>query len=508
MRIARFFEPTLALILALTGGVASTGAAQERSARAETVVIDVKAPDHPFPHYWEQMFGSGRAVLALRDGYRRDLSEVKAATGFEYVRFHAILHDEVGLYNEDSQGNPAYNFSYVDQIYDGLLARGVRPFVEISFMPKALASSDVTMPFWYKPYIAPPKSWDRWEDLIRQFARHLVDRYGLAEVSQWYFEVWNEPNIDFWGGNPKQSTYFELYDHTARALKQVISSSRVGGPSTAQAAWIPAFIEHCVKNHVPLDFVSTHVYANDKAEDVFGTHEQIPRRDMVCRAAKKVHDEVKASSLPDLPIEWSEFNASYMNEPSVTDAVFMGPWLANTVRECDGLVDKLSYWSLSDVFEEQGVVKTPLYGGYGLIAAWDLPKPAFNAFKLLHKLGDRRIPADPGTVLATRRADGSIAVAVWNYSPPDQAGPSRQVTLKFETLSGSRVAVISRLDADHGSLLQAYRKLGSPPYPTPAQVRELREAAALPEPTAQLLDQNRITVTLPPWGLAIVEIER
>jgi len=165
-----------------------------------------------------------------------------------------------------------------------------------------------------------------------------VDRYGIDEVSQWYFEVWNEPNIDFWTGVPKEETYHRLYEVSARALKRVSSRLRVGGPATAQAAWVDRFIRHCVEAKVPVDFVSTHVYANDTARDVFGTNESIPRDEMVARAVKKVHDLVKTSARPDPPLIFSEYNASYMNEVQVTDSPFMGPWLANTIRQCDGLV--------------------------------------------------------------------------------------------------------------------------------------------------------------------------
>ncbi|MGB2606650.1 MAG: glycosyl hydrolase family 39, partial [Candidatus Sulfotelmatobacter sp.] len=334
----------------------------------DVILIDATAARHPFSHYWEKMFGSGRAILSLRDSYRSDLRSVKQITDFTYIRFHAILDDEVGVYDEDNQGQPVYNFSYVDQIYDGLLANGVRPFVELSFMPYKLAASNSLQAFWYKPNVSPPKDWGRWDALITAFVHHLVDRYGIEEVSQWYFEVWNEPNLDFWAGQPRQDTYWDLYDHTALAIKQISPRLRVGGPATAQAAWVDAMIRHCAEKHIPLDYVSTHVYANDLAQDVFHTQENIPRDQMVCRAVKKVHEEITASAMPSLPLIWSEFNASYKNEPEVTDAIYMGPWLADTIRQCDGLVDSMSYWSFSDVFEEQGVVKTPFYGGYGLIA--------------------------------------------------------------------------------------------------------------------------------------------
>jgi xylan 1,4-beta-xylosidase len=477
----------------------------------EVVVIDASGPAHPFPHFWEKMFGSGRAILTLRDSYRRDLRNVKQITGFEYVRFHAIFHDEVGAYDEDAQGNPVYNFSYVDQIYDGLLANGVRPFVELSFMPKKLAARDVLHAFWYKQNVSPPKDYAKWDSLITRFTQHLVDRYGIGEVSQWYFEVWNEPNLDFWAGGPRQSTYWELYDHTARAVKAVSSRLRIGGPATAQAAWADAFIKHCVDSKVPVDFVSTHVYGNDKAADVFATHDNIPRDQMVCRAVKKVHEQIMASAKPQLPLIWSEFNASYMNEPAVTDTVYMGPWMADTIRQCDGLVDVMSYWTFSDVFEEQGVVKQPFYGGFGLIAAGGIPKPSYNAFKLLHRLGDERISVDSRSVVTTRRRDGTLMVAVWNLVPPDQTGGPKTIHLRFEHLdlarTGNRRAYVSRVDHDHGDARKAYEKMGQPPYPTQEQLKTLQEAATLPQAEVRGLIHGELTLDLAANELALIEVK-
>jgi xylan 1,4-beta-xylosidase len=471
------------------------------------VVVDASAVAHPFPHFWEQMFGSGRAILTLRESYLNDLRDVKQITGFEYVRFHAIFHDEVGVYDEDAQGHPLYNFSYVDQIYDGLLANGVRPFVELSFMPKKLAAREAPHAFWYKPNVSPPKDWNQWDDLIAQFTKHLVERYGIDEVAQWYFEVWNEPNLDFWVGDPKQATYWQLYDHTARSIKQVSPRLRVGGPATAQAAWADDFIRHCAENKIPVDFVSTHVYANDTAQDVFGTDEKIPRDQMVCRAVKKVHDQIRSSTMPDLPLIWTEYNASYSNDPTVTDSTYMGPWMADTIRQCDGLVDMMSYWTFSDVFEEQGVVKQPFYGGFGLIAAGGILKPSYNAFQLLHQLGEERISADSNSVLVTRRKDGSLVVAVWNLVPLGQTGLSKTIHLRFEHLAGSLRAYISRVDRDHGDVHPAYEKMGQPRYPTQAQIKALRQAAQLPPAEIREIDNGELTVDLAPDGLAVIELK-
>ncbi len=489
-------------VIALVCAVEAQGLAAANGA-TETITIDTSAQSRPFPHIWEQMFGSGRAVLSLRDDYRRDLRTVKAVTEFRYVRFHAILDDENGVYDEDAQGRPVYNFSYVDQIYDGLLESGIKPYVELSFMPRKLAANLTPHPFWYKPLPSPPKDPAKWSALIEAFTNHLIERYGKNEVEQWYFEVWNEPNIDFWDGVPKQKTYFALYDETARAIKKVDPQLRVGGPATAQAAWVDAFIAHCTRDRVPFDFVATHVYGNDKPEDVFGNSVPIPRRDMVARAARKVFDQVKASAAPSTPIIWSEYNATYMTEQQVTDSAFMGPWLANNIRECDGLANLMSYWTFSDVFEEQGVVKTPFYGGYGLIAERGIPKAAFHVFQLLHRLGDRRLPVSSENALVTQRADGTIVAALWNYAEPGEHGSPKtfRLDIKDKTLTSYRMQFV---DPDHGSSLKAWRDAGSPVTPTLAQVQRIKESSMLSPRERHSIND---AITLQPQGLAVIEIQ-
>jgi xylan 1,4-beta-xylosidase len=526
--------PRLAALTALTALaalvelVAAPGA---RAAAPEPVRVPLQpdAAGRPFPHFWESMFGSGRAVLALRESYRDDLRLMKQAADFQYVRFHAIFHDEVGLYNEGgnralfyNQGRhdePFYNFSYVDQIYDGLLANGVRPFVELSFMPRKLSMAPkVDFDFWYKPNHMPPKDYAKWDAMIGAFVRHLVERYGIDEVAQWYFEVWNEPNIGFWGGKPRQKTYFELYDHTARAIKAVDPRLRIGGPSTAQAAWAEDFVAHVVRDGIPADFVSSHVYANDTVENVFGAKGLAPvaRDRMVCTAVKKVRDEVSRSARPELPVIFSEYNASYANEPNVTDDVYMGPWLASTVRQCDGLTAGMSFWSFSDVFEEGGVVRTPFYGGFGAIAAGGIPKPVYNAFALLHRLGELRLPSASEDTLVTRRADGTLAIALWNYAPPDAtgaryepprtAGPARRFILELPAGYDGAPARLSRVDREHGNVVSAFDAMGRPSFPSREQARQLRDAARLPAPQVLVVRGATLEVDVPTHGLALVEL--
>lgn len=470
----------------------------------ETISINPSAAQKPFPHFWEQMFGSGRAVLSLREDYRNDLRTVKRATGFKYVRFHGIFDHEMGVYDEDAKGNPIYNFSYVDQVYDGLLASGVKPFVELSFMPEKLAANPKPHPFWYKPLPSPPKDPQRWAALITAFVNHLMDRYGKQEVETWYFEVWNEPNIDFWDGVPKQETYLAFYDVTVHAIKAVDGRLRVGGPATAQAAWVDRFIAHCTQKHVPFDFVSTHIYGNEKSEDVFGRHIDISQRDMVGRAVRKVYDQVKSSAAPNTPIIWSEYNATYLNRPDNTDSAFMGPWLANNIRECDGLTDMMSYWTFSDVFEEQGIIKTPFYGGFGSIAERSIPKAAFNAFTLLHQLGNKRLASDSESVLVTKRGDGTLVLALWNYAPAGEGGSSKTFRLALTGASGARYR-IQMVDSNHGSALTAWQAIGAPAFPTQQQIQKLVGASKMAPPEEHPLADP---IHLAPHGLALVEIRQ
>jgi len=522
------------LIRVLSVALLWAGASSVCSAQIqpESLRIDAQSPTTPFPHFWEHTFGSGRAILSLRESYRDDLRTVKQATDFKAIRFHGIFMDEVGLYDpnrivhtpgldpEKANDLGTYNFSYIDQIYDGLLKNGVRPFVELGFMPSKMAADPkMVMFFFYRPIMSPPKDYALWDAMISAFARHLIERYGMDEVSTWRFEVWNEPNLGFWGGKPKQETYFELYDHTAKALKSVSSRLQVGGPATAQAAWVTPFLAHAKDANVPVDFVSTHVYANDRPKDVFGTDEKIPRDVLVWRAVKKVHDEIAGSPFPKVPLVISEYNASAFSEPNVEDSVFMGPWLANNIRLCDGLTDDMAYWSFSDVFEEQGVTRTPFSGGYGLVAADNIPKPALNAFRAMHQLGDRRIAVSSDSAIATTDSHGHIAIALWNYAPPDGegrkytpppavAGPSRTFDLTIDHVHKNAKVQILRVDQDHGNVLKEFDAMGRPPGDlSQAQVERLQKAGAMAPAERTQLHGGTLTVAVPMHGLAIVLIE-
>ena len=477
-----------------------------QSRAQETIQVDARAQTTPFPHFWEKMFGSGRAALTLREDYRNDLRAVKRITDFQYVRFHAILHDELGVYNEDEHGNPVYNFDEIDHVYDGLLANGVRPVVEISFMPKKLAfNPDDLHPFWYKPNVSPPKSYERWDGLMKALAQHLVDRYGIDEVAKWYFEVWNEPNIDFWGGIPRKESYFTLYEHTARDLKSVSARIRVGGPATAAAAWIPDFIQFVAENHVPVDFISTHAYADEPVKRLLGTDQVIASEDRMGAVVTKVRNQIDSSSLPHLPLLWTEWNVDAANDARETP--YVGPALANVIRECDGKVDYMSFWTFSEVFEEGGPASAP-FTRFGIRAMGGINKPAFYDFALLHELGTERIANSSRDVLVTRRPDGSLAIVVWNLIYHGTPPHDKQITLDIKGIPASAAVTLQRVDGKHGNVMPFYKAMGSPASPTAAQAEKLNRETALQAPQVAHLSGGRLDLTLMPNALVLVKISQ
>jgi xylan 1,4-beta-xylosidase len=474
----------------------------------EDLILSPQGSSRPFPHFWEHMFGSCHASTTLCEGWRNDLRTLKEIIDVKYIRFHGIFEHQAGIYGGlDAEGNLQLNFTRIDLIYDGLLEIGVYPFVELGFMPEELAARASPHPFWYHPNVAPPRDPKQWYQLIFQFAQHLVERYGLEIVAQWYFEVWNEPNIDFWTGEPKEETYYELYDLTASALKAVNSRLRVGGPATAQAAWVDRFIQHCVEQNVPVDFVSTHVYPNDTAENVFGKKEDIPQSEMVGRAVHKVYQQVKNSPRPDLPIIWSEYNAGF--DGVQLDSPYVGAWLANTIRQCaGGLVSEMSYWTFTDAFfEEGGVFRSVFTSGFGLIATGGIPKAAFNAFKILRYLGDQQIEIESNSAILTKRSqDGVLVAALWNYTAPNQSGATKSVTVSIpDPQKPIQSAKIFLVDDDHGSPFKQWKQMGSPAFPSRKQQLALKEIAILPPPQEISLSENSLILELQPNALAVIE---
>jgi xylan 1,4-beta-xylosidase len=439
--------------------------------------------------FFRRVVGAGRAAEGLRADWQRDLSVAHRECGFEYIRFHGLLHDEMGVYSEDRHGNPIYNFQYVDALYDAILRIGMRPFVELGFMPQALASGGKSV-FWWKGNITPPKDYARWEQLIHALVEHWTDRYGGGEVRQWYFEVWNEPNLNiFWSGD--QSEYFKLYKATVRAIKSVSPDYRVGGPATAGHAWVSETIRFAAQNRVPLDFISTHDYGVKGIGFDEGGVQQLSldsEPNAIIGGVRGARDQIKASALPDLPLYYTEWSTSYSPRDPVHDSYISAPYILSKLKGTDGYADAMSYWTFTDIFEENGPVPSPFHGGFGLMSFQGLRKPAFYAYQFLNRLGDLELTSGDADSWVCRGTHG-VQVLFWNFTAPrtkesDQTFFKRDLAPK--DLGQVRVSVtglppgryrmnVYRVGYQVNDVYADYMKMGSPSTLRPDQVRELSE---------------------------------
>jgi xylan 1,4-beta-xylosidase len=287
-------------------------------------------------------------------------------------------------------------------------------------------------------------------------------------------------------------------------LKSVDQRIRVGGPATAAAAWIDDFLKHAAANQSLVDFVSSHGYADDTVHNLFGTNEDIPEDDRVCRAIAKVKQQIQASSMPKLPLFWTEWNLH--GKMQVRDTTYVGPALANTVRKCDGTVDVMSFWTFSDVFEEGGPIPKPFVGMFGLRAKGGINKPSYYAFSLLHQLGVERFANPSKNVIITKTKSGDLVIAAGNLVDPGQRGVIRSMTFLFSGLPSSAHATLQRVDSEHGNVLLEYAAMGSPLDPTPLQVGQLNRKTALPAPEPLRLQDNKLDVQLSANALVLIVV--
>lgn len=402
------------LIIIIVAAFLSTVRGQTR-----TITIDPNKPKGELNNFFNECVCAGRANEGLRADWQRQLRMAKEQLGFRYIRMHGILHDDMGVYFEDHDGKPQYNWQYIDELYDFLVSIKVRPFVEFGFMPKALASKPTTLSFWFwKPNVSPPKDYQKWDDLITALVRHWTERYGEAEVKQWYFEVWNEPNLKniFWAG--EQDEYFRLYKETANAVKTVSQAYRVGGPATAGNAWIPEFINYCATNKVPVDFVSTHTYGNDafiqKSDDEVTAIAK--RRDAVSGDVRKSRMKIEASPMPSLQLHYTEWNSTSSFNDHLHDHYRQAAYILEKVKRVGNAANSFSYWTFSDILEENGPRLRPFDGDFGLINYQDIKKPSFYAYRYLNELGRQELQNADTSSWICRDKKGGIQVLLYDFT--------------------------------------------------------------------------------------------
>jgi len=495
------------------------------------IEVDTRQPGQAFGPFWRRCLCAGRAAEGLRADWQAQLREVQREIGFDYLRFHGLFHEDMFVYHEEKDGTPCYNWQYVDALFDFLLSIGIRPFVELGFMPPDMASGSGTV-FWWRGNATPPKDYDKWATLCGELARHCLNRYGLSEVGQWYFEVWNEPDLrdGFWYGT--QEEYFKLYACTARALKAIDPTLRIGGPATSAShavapPWVADLIAFCAREGLPLDFVSTHPYPNNWPMDGYGNCRMTYRDEHSTlddlRMARKIVD---ASPFPGAEIHLTEWNSSPSPRDLVHDTAFMAPFIIKNNLECLGLVDSLGFWTFSDVFEEGGAGNGIFHGGFGLINLQGLKKPAYYGYWFLSRLGTEVLAQGDGYFVA--RKEETLQILMWNYchygesfADGDFSGLEmhrrygifkEQGDLAFDITIRNPVNRYKKteyiLGRDKGSVYDAWLRNGAPDYPDAGDLDLLRKMAG---PTGGLsyvdaMDPLTMSLSVPPHGVHLVEL--
>lgn len=506
--------------------------------------------------YWNFCSAAGRANEGLRAGWREHLQLVSKHCGMRYLRFHGLLHDDMFVCRRQN-GSLIFNWQYVDDLIDALLAQGVRPFVEFGFFPKDLAGESDFRCFWWQAHVTPPDHYRDWSALVCKLVAHFIHRYGIQEVRRWYFEVWNEPNLWFFF-NSTRSKYFELYRATVTAVKSIDSHLKVGGPATSnfvpddrfegeeqageksvtghlkhlgdadwQGVWIREFLAFCEHERLPVDFVSAHPYPTDIpfGHDVDGMRTR--PADSTLRDLQWLRTIVDQSAFPSAEIHLTEWSTSPSARDFTHDFPQSAAYIIKTNIEASGLVDSLAYWTFTDVFEEHGAGDTAFHGGFGLVNYQGIVKPAFHAYRFLNQLGEEEIWRADG-FLATRTSGGRLRAVLCHFPAQHADAPpfassldaaertlafgapvSREMEIHY--LPPNSSYLVETVDAQHGFAFRQWQAMGSPSSPTPDQISLLRDFAW--DTHRQIVTANkqgslRLKLHLPPWAIALIrEIE-
>lgn len=407
-----------------------------------SMTIDFTKKGKVLKHTWSNCVGAGRANEGLRADWQQQLETVVEACAFRYLRFHGLLHDDMHVYTEDN-GIPHYNFQYIDKLFDFMLACGIRPIVEFGFMPKPLASNDSTQ-FWWKGNVAPPTDYRKWGNLVGELVEHWMKRYGKEEIERWYYEIWNEPNLNsFWDGTKSQ--YFELYRVSVQRIKAIDEKLRVGGPATSnfvpdgrfdgetedvscqatfqvgdldelewKGVWIEDFLKYCEEENLPVDFVSTHPYPTDFALDGHGKCSGRSRyRDSLYDDIEWLRSVIARSAYPDVEIHLTEWSSSPTSRDYSHDYLPAAAYVIRSNLAVSGLVDSLSYWVFTDIFEEVGAGPEAFHGGFGMLTLQGVKKPVFHAYRMLNGLGTEELERGEGYIFT--RKEKRLAAVFYHY---------------------------------------------------------------------------------------------
>ncbi len=459
--------------------------------------------DASFPFHNNAMYciGTGRMGLALQKAYHEQLALVQDEIHFSHIRGHGLYADDMAIYQEyeeDGVTKTEYNFTYLDMVIDDYLSLGIKPFVELGFMPKRLASGTQTI-FYWKGHVTPPKDYQKWADLIKATLQHWIDRYGREEVLTWPFEVWNEPNLPgFWKGADMQE-YFKLYGVSAKTVKEVDSRLRVGGPAICgvdDERWLKEFLTHCSKEKLPLDFVTRHAYATELPERI-GHYDY-----QKLRSPKVFLDELAVSrsiidSFPEykgMEMHITEFNTSYTPLNPIHDTNLNAAYIARLLSEMGDTSASYSYWTFGDIFEEAGVAFTPFSGCFGLVANGMIRKPTFWAFSFFQQLKGYGVAREDNFVL-TKDEEGTIHGVVWNPVEELNTASELELNLTIPVDQGEYAVITKLVDESACNPLKAWLDIGSPSNPSKEQL-ELIRSCSLPRTSTRREKAADDTLTL------------
>ena len=416
MKIKQLF---VFLACLFSSGLFAQSSTENKNGLSQRIIsADYRNVKGPLNTMFKECIGAGRANEGLRADWQQQLAYVKKECGFKYIRMHGLLTDDMGVYREDNNGKPEYSFQYIDVLFDYLQSIGIKPFVELGFMPSALASGKQSI-FWWRGNVTPPKDYAKWEELIRQLTLHFTVRYGVDEVKTWYFEVWNEPNLSpgFWSGT--QAEYFKLYQYSANAIKSVNKDYRVGGPATAGAAWVSEMIAFCSKNNVPLDFISTHAYGVKQGYlDEYGNSGTVLSKDPMGVSGDVLNSrkQIEKSTMPGLQLHYTEWSSSYTPADPIHDSYHQAAYILQKIKQVGNAANSMSYWVFTDIFEEPGPRFTPFHGGFGLLNTQGINKPAFYSYQFMNKLGNKELTNTDSTSWVCKDAKGNVQVLLWDFT--------------------------------------------------------------------------------------------
>ncbi len=448
-------------------------------------------PRAPFPHTWEGIINVDQFRWMVRGDMQEHLGIMQRELGARHVRAVGMYDDELrvlraspGSFLGYEPKTPRTNWQIVDYIMDSLQDRGLHPMFTTSFIPSALTSGPTTV-FTGKSHTSPPDDWRAWARLVKESVHHAIERYGIDVVRQWYFEVWNEPNLQgwFWGGD--QADFFQLWRVTHDAIKAVDPTLRVGGPSCGRAEWVDDLFHYGARHDCLPDYLVAHIYNNDSADDLALAPFDGPQEDKtskspnsaigVMRGVRTLVDQLGFTG----ELHWNEWGRSFQGVDKRRECPSEAAFIVRLLAEVSNEADAFAYWCISDIYDQVGYGREAFFGGYGLLSLQGLRKPAFHAFRLLRMLGTERVAVHGDHLdsfhhaIATLSAPTQGHVLVYAYDHRE-VPESHPIAIAVELPPGARPGRLFRVDENENNVLARWRDLGAPIYLSRAQTADLR----------------------------------